>query len=315
MKKKIGIGVLSFVCAAVVLSVVVYFFFPAQILKSIRNSERDAAGLTEKSVQVDDHLVYYYEGGTGETVLLVHGFGAEKHIWAKFAKQITPKYHVIIPDLPGHGKTTQLQTASYSYQSQVDRLYRFIETLQLNNIHLAGNSMGGQIVSIFAAQYPQKLSTLALFDSAGVTSPQMSDSRKVLMETGVNVLLVNNSEEFDRYLEYGVFKPQFIPGPVKKLLVADLITRRPFNAKIWNDLVKYPIPLEPLLPRIKAPTMIFWGEADRIIHLSSVDVFENHIKNHQSAIIKECGHVPMFEKPEETAGLYLKFLSLNSSTN
>lgn len=312
MIKKIGIGIAGMVSVVVVFFVVVYFFFPAQILKGIRNSEREAANLTEKSVQVDDHLVYYYEGGTGQTVLLVHGFGAEKHIWAKFAKELTSKYHVIIPDLPGHGKTTRLQTASYSYQNQVERLYRFMETLQLDNIHLAGNSMGGQIVSIFSAQYPQKLSTLALFDSAGVKSPQMSDSRKVLMKTGVNVLLVNNSEEFDRYLEYGVFKPQFIPGPVKKLLVADLITHRPFNAKIWNDLVKYPVPLEPLLPRIQAPTMIFWGEADRIIHVSSVGVFERYIKNHQSAIIKECGHVPMFEKPKETAGIYLKFMSQNS---
>jgi abhydrolase domain-containing protein 6 len=315
MKKKIGIGILAIVSVVVVLCVVFYFFFPAELYKSIRNSEREAANLTEKSVQVDDHLVYYYEGGTGETVVLVHGFGAEKHIWAKFAKEITPKYHVIIPDLSGHGKTTQLQTANYNYQSQVDRLYRFIETLQLNNIHLAGNSMGGQIVSIFAAQYPQKLSSLALFDSAGVKSPEMSDSRKVLMKTGVNVLLVNNSEEFDRYIQYGVFKSPFIPGPVKKLLVADLIKRRPFNSKIWNDLLNYPVPLEPLLPKIEAPTIIFWGEADRIIHVSSVSVFERYIKNHQSVIIKECGHVPMLEKPQETAGLYLKFISQNSSAN
>jgi abhydrolase domain-containing protein 6 len=67
--------------------------------------------------------------------------------------------------------------------------------------------------------------------------------------------------------------------------------------------------LEKDLPKIKAPTLILWGENDKIIDVSSVPVFEKGLRNHKTVIIKECGHTPMLEKTQETAEAYLAFVS------
>jgi abhydrolase domain-containing protein 6 len=68
--------------------------------------------------------------------------------------------------------------------------------------------------------------------------------------------------------------------------------------------------LEGNLSRIPQPTLILWGDTDRVVDVSSVSIFEK-IKNHKKVIMKDCGHVPMIERPEETASLYLDFLKGN----
>jgi len=66
--------------------------------------------------------------------------------------------------------------------------------------------------------------------------------------------------------------------------------------------------LESKLNKINAPTLIVWGDSDKLVHISSVPIFEKNIKNSKSVIIKECGHAPMLEKPAETAAAYQDFL-------
>jgi pimeloyl-ACP methyl ester carboxylesterase len=73
---------------------------------------------------------------------------------------------------------------------------------------------------------------------------------------------------------------------------------------MWSDMYI----LESKLNKITAPTLILWGDTDRIVHISSVAIFEKNIKNSKSVIIKECGHAPMIEKPVETAAAYQDFL-------
>jgi pimeloyl-ACP methyl ester carboxylesterase len=66
--------------------------------------------------------------------------------------------------------------------------------------------------------------------------------------------------------------------------------------------------LEGKLNKITAPTLIVWGDSDKVSDISSVQIFKKKIKNSQAAIIKECGHLPMMEKPQETASIYQDFL-------
>lgn len=59
---------------------------------------------------------------------------------------------------------------------------------------------------------------------------------------------------------------------------------------------------------ITVPTLTVWGDSDKVIHVSSVGIFEKNIRNSKAAIIKDCGHLPMMEKPAETASIYQNFL-------
>ncbi len=266
-----------------------------------------SAGLVKKEIQVDSNRIVYLEGGQGETVLLLHGFAASKDNWTYFAEPLTRDYHVVIPDLAGFGESTKRFNANYNIDSQVKRLDRFAEVLQLERFHLAGNSMGGWIAAVYSARVPQKISTLALLAPAGLQTAKKTEFSRQL-ENGVNLLLISSPDDLEKVIPYLFVKSPPIPGPFKKVLAAQGMAAREFNAKIMKDLTDEQLALEPFLPMIQAPVCIIWGDQDRILDVSGASILEKGLKNHQTVILKDTGHLPMMEKPAETAAAYMNFL-------
>lgn len=275
--------------------------------KSIDGLRKDA-NLTIKSVDIPDFKIVYAEGGTGDTIIMVHGFGGSKDNWLYLAKYFTPNYRVIIPDLPGFGDSSKPQNAKYNNMSQAERLNLFAKELKLTKFHLVGNSMGGNIVGNYAADYPEMVKTLALFDAAGVDAPIKSELA-LLMEKGINPLIITDVNDYDKFLEFVCVKPPKLPSFIKQYLAKQAVEAGPLNKKIFNDMLPDRLILESKLNKITAPTLILWGDSDKVINISSVQIFEKNIKSSKSVIIKECGHVPMVEKPEETASIYQDFLN------
>lgn len=304
MKKYIGTLLMIIIFGAAV----IYFAFPGVLLSFAVWSERGSAGLSEKAVQVDDHNVVYLEGGNGETILLIHGYGGDKDNWTRFAKYLTPKYHVIALDLPGFGQSSRIPESSYDIESQVIRLNRFTEVIGLKEFHLAGNSMGGQIAGTYGAKYPRRVASVALLAPGGIISPQKSEFSR-LLEKGINPLLVSGPEDYDRLLNFVFVKPPVIPGPIKKDFAEKAALHRPFNEKVMRDLINKPLSLEPFLGDIKAPVLIVWGDRDRVLDVSGAGAAEKKVNNVRKVIMTECGHLPMAERPEETASHYLAFLA------
>jgi abhydrolase domain-containing protein 6 len=304
MKKKI---VLLIVLVLILMIFFLYFFFPGSIFKLTVFLGRASAGLSEKSIQVDDHRIVYLEGGKGPDVLLIHGFGAEKDNWLVFAKYLTKKYHVIIPDVPGFGESSKNQSAKYDIATQVKRLENFTKLLKLGPVHIAGNSMGGCIAGAFAAGKSTRVKSLVLFDSFCVTPPEKSQFQLAL-DKGENQLLINNTEDFNRVMKLVFYKPFFTPGQFREYFSRKAAENRPFNYKVEEDMRTKPLDLEPMLKNIKIPVLIIWGEDDLVLDKSAVVVLEKGLSKHKTIIFKQCGHVPMIEYPEETAKYYMEFL-------
>jgi len=101
-------------CFIVVLLLIgIYFLIPETLFKLAIKAERYSAGLVQKEIQVDDHKIVYLEGGKGQTIVLLHGFGANKDNWTRFAKYLTGNYHLVIPDIPGFGESSQIKEVIY----------------------------------------------------------------------------------------------------------------------------------------------------------------------------------------------------------
>jgi len=304
MKKKLAVVL----AAAAALAVALYLVLPDLLVKWARQSDRKAAGLQDKSVRVGDHEIVYLEGGKGETILMVHGFSANKDNWTRFAKSITPAYHVVAPDLPGFGDSTYLENASYGAVDQAKRLDQFVSAIGLKKFHIVGNSMGGHIAGRYAVMFPEKVITLGLFNATGVKSPEDSELGKILAKGQPNPLIVGSVEDLDRLLKFAFVAPPEIPGFAKKLLVDEALRHRPSNQRIGKQISAELGALEPDLPKIKARTLVLWGDQDRLLHVSSVKPFEKGLANCTAVIMKDCGHLPMMERPEETARHYTAFL-------
>ncbi|MGE5373020.1 MAG: alpha/beta fold hydrolase [Solirubrobacterales bacterium] len=302
--KLFGLGILLLVF----LFGVVWYGFSDLMADWMVQSERAKAGLAQKAVTVADHRIVYLDGGKGETVVLVHGFGGDKDNWTRFAGQLTGNYHVIAVDLPGFGESTRDPKASYTYELQVERLHALFEKLNLNQVNLVGNSMGGQIVGLYAVTYPEQVKSVSFFDAAGVVSPKPSELTKALNQSR-NPLLVNKEEDFDRLIAFNFSNPPYIPGPLKQSFAKAAVAHRAFNQKIFNEIIGGTGKLQPRLGEIKAPSLILWGAEDRVLDPSSVPVFEAGLKDHTTVILPNCGHLPMLELPTESEKAYRDFLT------
>jgi pimeloyl-ACP methyl ester carboxylesterase len=308
MKKIIGYG-LVIVVAVVALLAGFYFLFPETVFKLAIDAQRRSAGLAKKDVQVDGQTTVYLEGGKGETVLLLHGFGGNKDAWAAFAKYISG-YHLVIPDIPGFGESAKVPTYSYDIESQVGRIGRFIEALNLDKFHIAGNSMGGAIAAIYAAARPGKVLTIALMNTAGAPSPNKSEFVREL-EKGNNLFRIRTTEDYNRLMDLIFVKRPTIPASFRKILADDWTANTAFNMKIWKDMLTdefSEFSIGPVLSQIHAPVLIIWGDQDRLTDIAGLAAIEQSLKNHRTVIMKDTGHVPPIEKPEETANIYLNFL-------
>lgn len=269
--------------------------------------ERFRTGLKLKTTAIEDHTIFYLKGGEGDTVLLVHGFTADKYTWIKFANAIADHYQVFAVDLPGHGESTYCEKCNYTIHSQTRYLKQIVDKLGIDKIHLVGNSMGGRISISFTFAFQDRVKTLALFNSAGINSPKPSEFSK-LLKTGKNIFDINNRQDFDILMQMSMVSPPFLAWPIKTVTARNYIERNPINQKIFNDITESLWDSKSILQDIQVPVLIVWGKEDKLIDVSCVPVFEKNLSNSTSVILDNTGHCPMIEKPEETARHYLKFL-------
>ena len=301
--KKVLIAILVLIVALVAC----YYAFPEKVAGYMMDAARSKAGLTKKEIKIDDHNIVYLEGGKGPTILLLHGYTGSKDNWIMLAPYLTKDYHVVIPDIPGYGESSMIEKASYDLSNQMSRLHKFVQALELKKFHIAGNSMGGFFSGIYAARYPDEVISVGLFDAAGVTSLEKSVVMK-MMEKGENPLILKDSNDVPRWAALLFVNPPSLPYPIKKVMIKTALANRKFYDKELKEIGPDFLSLEKELPKIKAPTLILWGDQDKVIDVSSVPVFEKGLKNHKTVIIKDCGHVPMMEKPQETATQYINFI-------
>ena len=305
MKKFLWSGLAVIVVIGILLAGF-YFLFPESVFKLAIDAQRRSADLVKKEVQVDNHRIVYLEGGKGETVILLHGFGGYKDHWTAFAKYLKG-YHLVIPDVPGFGESSQVPTAMYDVESQVGRIARFVEVLKLDKFHMAGNSLGGALTATYGAKHPEKVLTLALLDTAGAPSQKKSEFFMQL-EKGNNLLLSSNAEDYNKLMALIFVKRPTVPASFRKIMLADWIAHTEFNKKIWNDTQPLQFSLAPFLPMIQAPVFIIWGDQDKLLDVGGVAFLEKNLKDHRILIMKDIGHCPMIERPEETARAYTGFL-------
>ncbi|HLY98516.1 MAG TPA: alpha/beta hydrolase [Candidatus Angelobacter sp.] len=268
--------------------------------------DRSAAGLRLREIQVDDHKIKYAEGGRGEAVLLLHGFGAESGNWNRMAKRLTRHYRVIAPDLPGWGRSTRLEDGSYGYPVQVERIHRLVQELGLTRFHLMGHSMGGGIAARYAAKYPDEVMTLGLMAAHGLVEPRESAIRRAIAG-GENWLLVSSPQDFQRLVDHLFIHRPPAPRAVVQYLMRQAISRREKNRQIFADMHSTDSPLIDILPQIKAPTLLIWGDEDMLVDVSAVEVFKEKI-SHAKALVLHSGHMPLVEHGRECAEAYLAFL-------
>ncbi|WP_430461296.1 alpha/beta fold hydrolase [Thalassolituus sp. LLYu03] len=272
-------------------------------------TEASLYGFTTEAVNIGDMTLslYHHKNPGKPVIVMLHGYSADKNVWPRFARHLTDDYEIIIPDMAGHGDSPYQADWSYRMPAQADRLQRLLSAMDVKAAHVIGNSMGGFLTATFAINYPDMTLSATMVDPAGVMSPEPSDMFRMLAE-GKNPFIIGNRKEFDDFYAMTMQHPPVVPDIVLEAVYEKYKSRRSELQKIFDDFHASDY-VEDRLGELKAPAMLWWGDHDRLLHVSAVDRWKAGIPQLEVHVFKGYGHMPMMEMPGDTADLYHQFLS------
>lgn len=307
LARSLRLPLLAALTAAIGWSVVTYPAIGQLTYDVASAAESRLYGLHKERVTVGDvPMVFYRSKGQGDAILMLHGFSADKDVWARFARHFADGHQVIIPDLAGHGETGYQPDWKYSIPAQSERLVKLLDQLGVPRVHVIGNSMGGHLAAYFALHHPDRTLSAAMVDPAGLPQPHPSEMERMRAE-GRNPFLFDTRAGFYRFYPMTMAQPPFMPGYVLDAIADQYIARKAALTQIFQESHQ-PTDVSTRLSKLRAPALIVWGKQDRLIDVSAAAVWQAALPKAQLVLLDGIGHMPMVEAPGDTAKLYAEFI-------
>ncbi|MCK7550372.1 alpha/beta fold hydrolase [Marinobacter goseongensis] len=273
--------------------------------------ERSAAGLEPDRIAVGKLDIAYLrnkETVDGDTIVLIHGFGANKDNWTRLARELTDEFNVYAIDLPGHGDSSKELDLGYRFEDQVQHVARILDALNIDQAHLMGNSMGGAITALYSATFPEQVRSAVLFNPAGIF--EYESELVELVTEGDNPLIPKESGDFDRLLDFALEKRPFVPWPILGVMEEKAIANREVNQVIFAAIrdTGFESDFRTAIREVTVPVLVVWGKEDRVINYRNADLFVEAIPRSTKVILDDIGHAPMVEAPKRSAQLFRDFI-------
>jgi pimeloyl-ACP methyl ester carboxylesterase len=259
---------------------------------------------------------YWQMGDAGSNVILLHGGNGSIEFWLYNIAILAQQHRVYAFDMVGAGKS-DYPDADYSLTYQAEFLKSFMAAVAIESATLIGHSMGGAVCLQFTRLYPDRVDRLVLVDSMGLGKEINLGIRLITLPAIINLLrpsrwmipamlrsnFYNGRELPPEWIElrYAVFA---IPGRNKVILQLGQsnFTLLGVRREVYQPIVDS-------LPQITQPTLIIWGDRDRIIPVKHADIAAAALPNNQLQIFSKCGHHPLLEYPDRFNQSVLEFLA------
>ena len=268
---------------------------------SYKDIHKERTLVEERTVTVRDGLfkTKLRTGGSGEPLLFLHGAGGLRG-WDSFLAELARRYTVYAPAHPGFESSSGLEHVD----DVVDLVVYYndlLDALGIESLHVVGHSMGGMIAAELAALSPHRVQRLILANAVGLWLDKHPVADFFAMtpdQLGIALWHDPESEVAKAMMA--------VPEDEQAQLQAYLV-RMQHLATAGKFL--WPIPdkgLKKRIHRVKAPTLILWGQSDGLVPVAYAQAFQSAIRGSQVSIMQRCGHMPMYENPtgfvEEVTG-------------
>jgi pimeloyl-ACP methyl ester carboxylesterase len=230
--------------------------------------------VSRQIINVDGLPVRYEVAGEGEAVIFVHGLAGSSKWWARTIPAIAQHYRVYLVDLPGFGAMRRLGRQFQLLQAAA-WLDRWRQALGLEAFSLVGHSMGGYVCMALAAQQPERVRRLVLVASIGI--PFERAVAQLLWPTALALVRTT---------------PAFWPT----LLYDGLCAGTPMILRAAHQIVA--LDARPLLPGVKSPTLLIWGEQDDLVPLRFGQQLHALLPEARLFVIKHANHICMYDQPQ-----------------
>ena len=307
--KFLGIIVLA---VALILLIVPLLYPVAPLTGTV--PERELADPDSRFVEVNGVTVHYKEMGQGEpVVILLHGFGASEYSWREVMEPLSRSGRVIAYDRPAFGLTERPMegnwtgTNPYSVQGNVELLDRLMDELGVDKAILVGNAAGGDVAAAYAIEHPERVQGLVLVDPAIgkgsrgpvpqwaislMASPQIRNLAPLLVRTIAGDM--GNDTIRMAWHDPSRIDPEVYEG-----------YRRPLKADNWDKalyeftIAGNPVNYSNLLANLTMPVLVVSGDDDRIVPTDQSMQLSREIPGAELVVLKDCGHVPQEECPDQ----------------
>jgi pimeloyl-ACP methyl ester carboxylesterase len=313
-------NILLGIAAAVVAMLVGAFFAFSQPDIPRRLLEAKYAGAPSQFVVLSNGArVHYRDRGPRDAPVLVllHGSNLSLFDWEPWSKILSDKYRVVTVDLPGHGLTGAVANSDYSEAGMAVFVKAFADKLGLGRFAIGGNSMGGGVAARFAELYPSRVTRLILVDAVGLQNgfgDRLPLAFRLARTPIVNRLLLHITPR-------SLVVEGLNDAVVRKRILTDQMIDQYWDfARMTGTrqatLTRLGLPLDNFVRdhagAIKAPTLILWGEEDRLIPVAAAHAWAKAIPGSKLIVYPDTGHLPMEEEARESAGDVRAFLGASA---
>ena len=274
---------------------------PLDVIDAFTHARLAYEGFHNESALIRGQRIHYYEGGSGQPILLIHGLGSRAEDWANLMPQLKRAgYHVYAIDLLGYGRSARPADAEYSIAEEAGYVESFLADRGLNRLSVAGWSMGGWVAMRVALDHPERVERLILCDTAGirfVPDFQVADFEPTTVQSVRRL--------------YRMLMPR--PTDIPEFLATAMV--RKFQALNWvvdrsarsmfggNDL------LDGKVAGLRMPTLIVWGKQDHLIPLATGVALHQQIAQSALEIYDGCGHLAPGQCARRIGPRMIEFLS------
>ncbi|MEC5405509.1 alpha/beta hydrolase [Paraburkholderia sp. MPAMCS5] len=249
--------------------------------------------------------VHYVDEGSGDVIVMIHGFASSLHTWNRVADELKREYRVIRLDLPPFGVTGPLRSRSGEIETMNLPAYRrfidtFVQALGIGRATFIGNSLGGLISWDYAVRHREAVERLVLIDSAGFpmklpiyiglfNSALVRASSPRWLPEAIIRSAVRNVYGDPRKLDAATLRRyvEFFHGEGTRAAIGKMVPTLDF-AELDTDV----------LTTLTVPTLVLWGAKDRWIPTTHAAEFAQRIPDSRWVMYPGLGHIPMEEAPE-----------------
>lgn len=254
----------------------------------------------QRVVEVDDHFISYVEQGTGEPVILIHGIPTWGYLWQGLVPSLSRQCRILIPDLLGFGYSDKGDWFDRSIRAQALIIERWMDALNMEQATVIAHDIGGGVALRLATLFPGRLSKLCLlnticYDSWPIEAmlqlghPQAR--RKLSASSLLTLLRQALKQGFASSPESTCLEGLLAPYATEVGKLSLIRNAAALNTNLTTELT-------PLLPNLRIPTLILWGEDDVFQPIRFGERLAHDIPNAQFVRIKNARHFVMVDQPQ-----------------
>jgi pimeloyl-ACP methyl ester carboxylesterase len=267
------------------------------------------------SVDVLGNTVFYYEEGSGPTLVLIHGMFGDYTDWEPTLEPLARNFHVIAVDLPGFGLSDK-PDIDYSADFFVRSLHAFLAALNVTHATLVGNSFGGELAILYSLQHPNAVDALVLVSSGGLRTFTKEERDQVAIRFS-EANLAKLSPQIHEWIFAPIFarhtshRERYIAKQNVKLEREDRVD---YARSLFRSMkLAAELDLMDRLPEIACRTLLVWGDADPVFPLQIAEAALERLRSAELVIVPQASHALQLDAPAEFVDAVTRFLGKSTA--